>query len=180
MVATENDTVYSLSAQTGSVLWSTHLGTPVPVSNIPCPSVVEPVVGITGTPYIDPVRNEIYVVAMEQNAFTVQHRLYGLNLFDGSIELDQSADPPGSRPLLQLQRSGLTASQGRIIVSYTGFGDCGDYHGWVLGIPERAARCKRSRPTLPLENSTVASGWGVRHRWSIQQATSGSRWPTAQ
>ena len=136
VVATENDTVYSLSAQTGSVVWSTHLGTPVPVDDIPCPSVVSPIVGITGTPYIDLTRNEIFVVAMEQQGFTVQHRLYGLNLFDGSIELDQDVDPRGSQPLQELQRSGLTASQGRIIVTYTGFGDCGSYHGWVLGIPE--------------------------------------------
>ena len=136
VVATENDTVYSLSAQTGSVLWSTHLGTPVPVSDIPCPSVVSPVVGITGTPYIDLARNEIFVVAMEQHGFTVQHRLYGLNLFDGSVDLDQDVDPPGSQPLQELERTGLTASQGRIIVTYTGFGDCGSYHGWVLGIPE--------------------------------------------
>jgi len=136
VVATANDTVYSLSAQTGSLLWSVHLGTPVPITNIPCPSLVAPAVGITGTPYIDLARNEIFVVATEQSSFTVQHRLYGLDLFDGSIELDESADPPGSQPLLEFQRSGLTASQGRIIVSYTGFNDCGRYHGWVLGIPE--------------------------------------------
>ena len=30
IVATENDTVYALSAATGAVQWSTHLGTPVP------------------------------------------------------------------------------------------------------------------------------------------------------
>lgn len=136
VVATANDTVYALSAQTGSILWSVHLGTPVPVSALPCQSVVSPQVGITGTPYIDLARNEIFVVAMEQTGFTAQHRLYGLSLFDGSIELDQSADPPGSQPLLQLQRSGLTASQGRIVVSYTGFDDCGRYHGYVIGIPE--------------------------------------------
>ena len=29
-VATENDTVYALSPTTGAVVWSTHLGTPVP------------------------------------------------------------------------------------------------------------------------------------------------------
>ena len=103
---------------------------------------MSPEVGITGTPYIDVARNEIFVVAMEQNSFTVQHRLYGLSLFDGSIELDQSADPPGSQPLLQLQRSGLTASQGRIVISYTGFDDCGRYHGWVIGIPEAGGPMK--------------------------------------
>jgi polyvinyl alcohol dehydrogenase (cytochrome) len=135
VVATENDTVYSLSAQTGGILWSAHLGTPVPTTNIPCPSLVNPI-GITGTPYIDLARNEIFVVDSEQVGFHVRHGLYGLNLFDGSIEFDEGADAPGSQPLLEFQRSGLTASQGRIIVAYTGFNDCGSYHGWLLGIPE--------------------------------------------
>src|SRR6202042_3353872 len=35
-VATENDTVYALAANTGAVLWSTHVGTPVPSSDLPC------------------------------------------------------------------------------------------------------------------------------------------------
>jgi polyvinyl alcohol dehydrogenase (cytochrome) len=143
VVATGNDSVYALSAQTGSILWGTHLGTPVPIASLPCSSVVAPLVGITGTPYIDLARNEIFVVTMEQTGFTAQHRLYGLNLFDGSIELDQSADPPGSEPLLQLQRSGLTASKGRIVVAYTGFNDCGRYHGYVLGIPEAGGPMQR-------------------------------------
>ena len=33
-VATENDTVYALAADTGAVLWSTHLGTPVPSGDL--------------------------------------------------------------------------------------------------------------------------------------------------
>src|SRR3984885_9634994 len=35
-VATENDTVYALSAATGKVVWSRHLATPVPASSLPC------------------------------------------------------------------------------------------------------------------------------------------------
>ena len=35
-VATENDTVYALSAGTGKVAWSRHLATPVPASSLPC------------------------------------------------------------------------------------------------------------------------------------------------
>ncbi len=31
-VATENDTIYALAANTGAVLWSSHVGTPVPSS----------------------------------------------------------------------------------------------------------------------------------------------------
>ena len=33
--ATENDTVYALAADSGAVLWSTHVGTPVDVGKPP-------------------------------------------------------------------------------------------------------------------------------------------------
>ena len=51
IVATENDTVYSLNASDGSVVWSTHLGQPVPATSLPCGDV-DPV-GITSTPVVD-------------------------------------------------------------------------------------------------------------------------------
>ena len=35
-VATEDDTVYALSATTGAVAWSAHLGQPVPAHSLPC------------------------------------------------------------------------------------------------------------------------------------------------
>ena len=63
-VATENDTVYALAANTGAVLWSNHLGTPLNPSTVPglCGDI-HPTVGITGTPVIDAARSEIFVVA---------------------------------------------------------------------------------------------------------------------
>ena len=63
-VATENNTVYALSAATGAVAWSRHLATPVPSGSLPCGDIA-PTVGITGTPVIDPARSEIFVVADE-------------------------------------------------------------------------------------------------------------------
>ena len=63
-VATENDTVYALSSATGRVIWQRHVATAVPSSSIPCGNI-SPRVGITGTPVVDPARNEIFVVADE-------------------------------------------------------------------------------------------------------------------
>src|SRR5690349_21899945 len=45
--ATENDTVYELDIATGKVVWSTHVGTPVPVSKLPCGNINP--LGITST-----------------------------------------------------------------------------------------------------------------------------------
>ena len=63
-VATENNTVYALSAATGKVAWSAPSGHPGPVGSLPCGDIT-PTVGITGTPVIDPARSEIFVVADE-------------------------------------------------------------------------------------------------------------------
>jgi hypothetical protein len=136
-VATENDTVYALSATTGAVVWSTHIAAPVPSSDLPCGDI-GPSVGITSTPVIDPARNEIFVVADELTGTSgASHHLVGLNLSSGATLLDTIADAPGSQPLAQLQRPGLALDAGRIIVGYGGnAGDCGTYHGWLVGIPE--------------------------------------------
>ncbi len=71
-VATENDTVYALAANTGAVLWSTHVGTPVPSGDLPCGDI-SPTVGITGTPVVDVARGEIFAVADELSNGTPSH-----------------------------------------------------------------------------------------------------------
>src|SRR6202012_1190665 len=62
VAATENDTVYVMAARTGRILWSRHLGKPVPSGDLPCGDIA-PEIGITGTPVIDPAREEIFVDA---------------------------------------------------------------------------------------------------------------------
>jgi outer membrane protein assembly factor BamB len=135
-VATENDTVYALSASNGAVAWSTHVGTPVPSSALPCGDI-SPTVGITGTPVIDPARSEVFVVADELVNQAPAHELIGLDTATGKVELTQDVDPPGSTPSALLQRTGLTLDAHRVVFGYGGnFGDCSTYHGWVESVPE--------------------------------------------
>src|SRR4051812_26968237 len=58
--ATENDTVYALDASTGAVLWSTHVGTPVPRSSLPCGNI-DPL-GITSTMVYDPATGLLFAL----------------------------------------------------------------------------------------------------------------------
>jgi outer membrane protein assembly factor BamB len=135
-VATENDTVYALSATTGAVLWSTHLGTAVPAGLLSCGDI-SPTVGITGTPVIDQARSELFVVADEMRNGHAAHMLVGLDTGSGRTELNQNVDPTGATPTALLQRTGLTLDAGRVVFGYGGnYGDCGTYHGWVIGVPE--------------------------------------------
>ncbi len=135
-VATEYDTVYALSASTGSVVWSTRVASPVPASSLPCGDI-SPTVGITGTPVIDPSRNEIFVVADELMSGKPAHVLVGLSATSGAIELTQNVDPPGADPAALLQRTGLTLDGGRVIFGMGGnYGDCATYRGRVVAVNE--------------------------------------------
>ncbi|HEX3803636.1 MAG TPA: PQQ-binding-like beta-propeller repeat protein [Solirubrobacteraceae bacterium] len=152
VAATENDTVYAMAAHSGRILWSHHLAKPVPSSDLPCGDI-SPVVGITGTPVIDLKRNEIFVDAdtltsgpSASHGVEASHRLFGLNLLTGKIELDEQAMPnDGEDQLAQLQRPGLALDQGRVVISYgQNTGDCpgpnGPAHGYVVSIPEQGGR----------------------------------------
>jgi outer membrane protein assembly factor BamB len=135
-VATENDTVYALSSSTGAVVWSTHVGTPVPSGSLPCGDI-NPVVGITGTPVVDPVQSEIFVVADTVTNGQPAHLLIGLNTSTGRVLLSQKVDPSGSTPAALLQRTGLTLDANQVVFGFGGnYGDCPTYRGWLVGVNE--------------------------------------------
>jgi outer membrane protein assembly factor BamB len=137
--ATENDTVYALAADSGTVLWSTHLATPVEATSLPCGDIT-PTVGITSTPVIDTARSEIFVVADEAASPIAAHHLIGLNLYTGAVLLDEVIDPPGTDPAAELQRTSLALDEGSVIVGFGGNdGDCSDYHGLVVSAPENGS-----------------------------------------
>ena len=175
-VATENDTVYALSAATGAVVWSTHLASPVPASLLPCGDI-RPTVGITGTPVIDTARGEIFVVADELVDGKAAHVVVGLSTATGKLEMSQDVDPAGADPLALLQRTGLTLDQGRrgVRVRRQRRGLCVlPGPGGVGGRDRRCAgRLHRRRCCWPVPGGR--SGWAGRRRPSTPTATSGSR-----
>jgi len=135
-VATEADEVYALSADRGSVLWHRSLGAAVPASDLPCGDI-EPTVGVTGTPVIDPQRHELFAVADQIVDGRIEHILYGLDLSTGKTLLAERVDPTGTAPADQLQRTGLNLDDGEVVFGFGGnYGDCGAYHGWVVAVPE--------------------------------------------
>ena len=130
-VATERNNVYSLDATTGKVQWQKNLGEPVPRSQLPCGNI-DPT-GITSTPVADARRGVVYVVP-----FTMppRHDLVALDLSSGAQRFRRPVDPQGADPKVQQQRSALAMAGDQVLVAYGGlFGDCGDYHGYVVGAP---------------------------------------------
>ena len=135
-VATENDTVYALSAASGTVIWSHHVGRPVPSGDLPCGDI-SPTVGITGTPVIDQSRGEIFVVADELVGGKPAHTLVGLATASGQTEMTRDVDPAGADTAALLQRTGLTLDAGQVVFGMGGNdGDCASYRGRLIAVPE--------------------------------------------
>jgi outer membrane protein assembly factor BamB len=130
LVATENDTVYAFDAVSGRLVWSRHLGTPVDSSSLPCGNIA-PTSGITGT--MAASGGTVFAVAFLAPA---RHVLFGLSVADGTIVSSVGVDPPGEDPTTHQQRAALAVGSERVYVAYGGLlGDCGTYHGWVIGAP---------------------------------------------
>lgn len=132
IVATENNTVYSLDLFTGATVWTRHLGDPVDAASLPCGGI-GPVTGITGTPAAEPATGRLYVVAFLHSH---HHMLYALSLANGAVVAQQDVDPLGSDPSVQQQRGALSVASGYVYVPLGGLlGDCGPYHGYLEAVP---------------------------------------------
>jgi outer membrane protein assembly factor BamB len=129
-VATEDDTVYALDAATGTVRWLRHLASPVSGSSLPCGNI-DPS-GITGTPVIDPTTGRLWVVTFSP---PFVHTLWSLDLATGAVISSRNADPPGADARAEQERGALVLDGSEVYIPYGGlYGDCSDYHGWVVGM----------------------------------------------
>ncbi len=153
-VATEDDTVYAISAASGTVRWSIHVGTPVRLSVVDQAPTLSPgcgdidPLGITGTPVIDPARDELFAVEETEtpgaNSWSeVQHWLVAISLATHRELWHREVDPPHPNTAAtyyiaaEQQRPALTLFDGRIYVPFGGlYGDCGQYHGYVMDLSE--------------------------------------------
>ena len=129
-VGTENDTVYALDLATGRQRWKRHLGTPVPLRDLPCGNI-DPL-GITGTPAYDPATRTVFVATESTGA---RHTLVALNAADGTMRFSKGLDVASGRDRhAEQQRGALAVANGRVYVPFGGLdGDCGDYVGYITG-----------------------------------------------
>jgi polyvinyl alcohol dehydrogenase (cytochrome) len=130
-VSTENDTVFALNVTSGQVVWRNHLGQPVSGSTLPCGDINPS--GITSTPVIDPTTQSIYVTAFLHGE---GHVLFSIDAANGEVRWSHTVDPPGSDPSVEQQRAALSTYGGVVYVPFGGLdGDCGSYHGYLVGYP---------------------------------------------
>jgi hypothetical protein len=178
-VATENDTVYAVDAQSirgssATILWKTSVlpAGESPATNLPCGNISPN--GITATPVIDRSRNAIYLEAMSQNsAGNIIHRLHALDLTNGSELFGGpttiTATYPGTGgnssggvvnflPSVQHDRAALLESGNTIYTAWSGlFGDCGAYSAWVIAFD--AGTLKESSAIDLVPNNAGGGMW---------------------
>jgi hypothetical protein len=164
IVATEADLVYAFDADSNTganakPLWMASMvdaahgagpneGPLTESVTIGCTDL-QPQIGITSTPVIDPTTHTIYVEAKSvvSTNVTYIHRLHALSIINGAevapgpvvITATVAGTGDGSSngsltfdPLHQMNRPGLLELGGAIYVAFASHCDYGPYHGWIF------------------------------------------------
>jgi hypothetical protein len=150
-VATEHDSLYAFDADTGSQLWHVTFllngATTLTPSNVGGTQDINPEIGITGTPTIDPTTNTLYVVVNTVESSDIIYRLHAIDITTGAEKLGgpvlMTASAPGtatdgngsSVPFngqWENQRPGLLLLNGFVYIGFAAHGDNGPWHGWIL------------------------------------------------
>src|SRR5581483_9635320 len=156
IVVTASNNVYALNPTTGTVIWSrTDIGPPA-TSGFQCGN--ENPVGIIGTPAVDLASRSLFFNAMKQGT-PLKHFIYSLDVDTGATHtgwpVDVSAAVPPFESTVHEDRGALAVVNGIVYVPYSGyFGDCGNYHGTVVGV-------HIDNPAKVAKWSTDARGGGI-------------------
>jgi hypothetical protein len=170
IVVTESNQVSALDANTGAVVWQKTLGPSAQNSGAGCGNVHP--LGITGTPVIDIASRTMFLSAVigtqANGSGTIKtHEIHALSIDDGSERPNFPVDAKTATyqgttfdPVVENQRSALAFVNGTIYVAYGGhYGDCGQYHGWVLGVPYPAGGTPTAFATSIAPNTRAAGIW---------------------
>ncbi len=180
IVATEQNVVYALDANSTTVLWQTPpLAQAVTLIQLqqdfggnPGCGNIDPI-GITGTPFIDLEHRTIYLDALStpDNGVTKRHLAFAISVDDGrvrpgwpvDIEAALAAAPTPFTSYLENQRGALALVDGVLYIPFGGLaGDCSNYHGFIVGIDV-------AKPTNVLSWATPAAQGGA---WAVAGVSS--------
>ena len=156
IVVTASNNVYALNATTGAVIWQrTDIG-PAVTSGLPCGNISP--VGIIGTPVVDLGSRSLFFDALIDGT-PKKHFIFSLDVDTGATHagwpVDVNTAVPGFDSPVHEDRGALAVVNGIVYVPYSGyFGDCGDYHGSVVGV-------HIDNPSMVAAWRTAAEGGGI-------------------
>lgn len=167
-VATQHDSVYAFDAEGASTapIWQVNfLNAAAGVTTVPAADVypvgsfdIDPEIGITSTPVIDPASGALFVMAKTRELkdpactsnckYNYIYRLHALDVATGAEKAGGpvaiSARVPGTGydnvagivtfgGFRCLQRPGLLLLNGTVYAGFASQGDASPFHGWLLG-----------------------------------------------
>ena len=188
IIATEADSVYAYDADaSGAPLWKASMvdaahgagsgETPLNSATTLACTDVQPLIGITSTPVIDPTSNAIYVEAKSTDGVNYFHRLHALDILtgnekppgpipikatvpstgDGSTTNGQLVFDSASISLHQQARPGLLLMNGTIFIAFGSHCDFGPWHGWLFAYDAATFTQKSVYVTTP--NGGMGGFW---------------------
>jgi hypothetical protein len=193
-VATEHDSLYAIDADASpctrlwrmSLIDTAHGAAAAGETSVPAGTPVtgfkvgtglgnlQPEVGVTGTPVIDPVTNILYVVSKSINAAgtTIYQRLHAIDLFTGNERSGSpatiSASYPGTfgggpsvafSPQQENQRSGLALVNGTVYISWGSHEDSKPWFGWVMAYTYSGSGFTQSSVFLTSPDASEGGVW---------------------
>lgn len=175
-IATEGDSVYAFDADNNAgsnsaPLWKVSLidrahgaapgATTVPNGDIPGCNDLQPQIGITSTPVIDPTTATLYVEATSKEGGAYIHRLHALDITTGAEKFGGPAriqSPTASfSGLLQHNRPGLLLANSTVYIAFASHCDTDPYHGWVFAHDAKTLAFKNEFIVTP--NGTKGGVW---------------------
>lgn len=155
-VVTENDTAYAFDADgiSSAPLWQvsflTNGAQTLNVTDTGGCNNIQPQVGITSTPVIDPSTNTIYILARTKVVtggvpayFQTLHALditTGLETPGSPVVIQASINTAAGTvtfsPQTQNQRAGLFIDNGVVYIAWASHCDIQPFHGWIMGYQE--------------------------------------------
>lgn len=172
-VATEHDSVYAFDAYGHPALPLWHVSflrkgvTTIPADDVECP-YIEPEVGITSTPAIDPDTGTLYVLVRtkEQTPKSTRYtqRLHGLSVttglekYGGPVDIRAAINGKGTGsvsgklafdPLRENPRASLLLANGLVYLTWASSCDVGPYHGWLMAYDAHSLKRRAVFNTSP-------------------------------
>ncbi|MBI1376571.1 MAG: choice-of-anchor D domain-containing protein [Frankiales bacterium] len=145
IVATEENRVYGLDADTGAEIWHRQFGAPFDPTTLSTNQScldLKPHIGITSTPVVDTTTGRVYVVDNEYKSGTSgpdTFYLRALNLNDGTDafpprELIGTSRGNDFNATQQSQRPGLLLLDGHVYAAFSAHCQVPPWSGWIFGV----------------------------------------------
>jgi uncharacterized protein (TIGR03437 family) len=135
--------------------------TAVPAGDIEC-YVIQPELGVIGTPVIDPGSGTLYLInETKESGDKYVFRLHALDVTTGAERQGSPVvvQPPGFVPLAHKQRGALLLANGVVYSPWGSNCDIGSYHGWIMA--HDAATLKLTGVFNVTPDGKAASFWNA-------------------